>query len=147
MIDDTVPLTDAIPRTLRVDVEAGAAGEAGFINSGYWGVPVDGSTYSHSIYIRGDYSGDMTFSLIGNSSGTVFGQSTFHVDSVSDSYTLFNATATTTETSETDVSYHLVFDAGLVAGSSLWFALPQLYPTTFNNRYGGMPSAVAHTYC
>ncbi|KAB2575242.1 Alpha-N-arabinofuranosidase A [Lasiodiplodia theobromae] len=144
-MDDTVPLTDAIPRTLRIDVEAGAAGEAGFINSGYWGVPVDGSTYSHSIYVRGEYSGDMTFSLIGNSSGTVFGQSTFHVDSVSDSYTLFEATATTTETSETDISYHLTFDAGLVSGSSLWFALPQLYPTTWNNRENGLKPWIAET--
>lgn len=136
-VDDTVPLTNEIPRTLRADVEAGAAGEAGFVNTGYWGVPVDGSTYSHSIYIRGDYHGDMTFSLVGQNSGTVFGLSTFHVDSVSDSFTLVETTTTTTRSAETDVEYQLSFDAELVSGSSLWFGFPQLYPSTWKSRYDG----------
>ncbi|GME32572.1 Alpha-N-arabinofuranosidase A [Neofusicoccum parvum] len=142
-VDDTVPLTNEIPRTLRADVEAGAAGEAGFVNTGYWGVPVDGSTYSHSIYIRGDYQGDMTFSLVGQNSGTVFGLSTFHVDSVSDSFTLVETTTTTTRTAETDVEYQLSFDAELVSGSSLWFGFPQLYPSTWKNRKNGLKPWIA----
>ncbi|KAF5498017.1 putative alpha-L-arabinofuranosidase A [Colletotrichum siamense] len=142
-LDSSVPLSDALPNTLKVTVEAGATGQAGFANEGYWGIPVDGSLHSHNIFIRGNYQGQMNWILQSVSTKEVFANVTFYVDSTTDKFTEFHQREPTTFSSLTDIEYRMTFDAGLVAGSSLWFALPQLYPTTFHNRYNGLKPSLA----
>ncbi|KAF5520004.1 putative alpha-L-arabinofuranosidase A [Colletotrichum aenigma] len=144
-VDSSVPLSDALPNTLKVSVEAGATGQAGFAKEGYWGIPVDGSPHSHNIFIRGNYQGQMNWILQSVSTKEVFANVTFYVDSTTDKFTEFHQREPTTFSSLTDIEYRMTFDAGLVAGSSLWFALPQLYPTTFHNRIGawGYPNTDA----
>ncbi|KAI8272983.1 putative alpha-L-arabinofuranosidase A [Colletotrichum sp. SAR 10_98] len=138
-----VPLSDALPNTLKVSVEAGATGQVGFANEGYWGIPVDGSLHSHNIFIRGNYQGQMNWILQSVSTKEIFANVTFYVDSTTDKFTEFHQREPTAFSSLTDIEYRMTFDAGLVAGSSLWFALPQLYPTTFHNRYNGLKPSLA----
>ncbi|KAJ0314525.1 hypothetical protein Brms1b_006783 [Colletotrichum noveboracense] len=142
-VDFSVPLSDALPNTLKVSVEASATGQVGFTNEGYWGIPVDGSPHSHNIFIRGNYQGQMNWILQSVSTKEVFANVTFYVDSTTDKFTEFHQREPTTFSSLTDIEYRMTFDAGLVAGSSLWFALPQLYPTTFHNRYNGLKPSLA----
>ncbi|KAF4821690.1 putative alpha-L-arabinofuranosidase A [Colletotrichum tropicale] len=134
-VDSSIPLSEALPDTLKASVKAGATGQAGFANEGYWGIPVDGSPHSHNIFIRGNYQGQMNWILQSVSTKEVFANVTFYVDSTIDKFTEFHQREPTTFSSLTDIEYRMTFDAGLLAGSSLWFALPQLYPTTFHNRY------------
>ncbi|KAF4923586.1 putative alpha-L-arabinofuranosidase A [Colletotrichum viniferum] len=123
-VDSSVPLSDALANTLK-------------------GIPVDGSPHSHNIFIRGNYQGQMNWILRSGSAKEVFANVTFYVDSTTDKFTEFHQREPTTFSSLTDIEYRMTFDAGLVAGSSLWFALPQLYPTTFHNRYNGLKSSLA----
>jgi alpha-L-arabinofuranosidase len=55
---DEVPLTEATPHSLRVDVTALPAGSrAALYNEGFWGINVvKGETYNLSLYARGDSS-------------------------------------------------------------------------------------------
>ncbi|KAI4596410.1 hypothetical protein KJ359_005540 [Pestalotiopsis sp. 9143b] len=142
-VDASVPLSTAIPNTLQVSVAAETTGQVGFGNEGYWGIPVDGSVHNHTIFIQGAYQGSMTWSLVSNSSGEVFASGTFDVSSASDAFTQYTSTAESTRTSVANVQYHLTFDAAQVAGSSLWFGLPQLYATTFAGRQNGLKSFIA----
>lgn len=77
----------------------------------------------------------MTWVLQSVSTKEIFGNATFYVDTMADRFTEFHQRPLTTFSSLTDIEYRMTFDADLVAGSSMWFALPQLYPTTFHNRY------------
>ncbi|KAJ0364059.1 hypothetical protein COL26b_012692 [Colletotrichum chrysophilum] len=144
-VDSSIPLSDALPNTLKVSIEAGATGQVGFANEGYWGIPVDGSPHSHNIFIRGNYQGQMNWILQSVSTKEVFANVTFYVDSTTDKFTEFHQREPTTFSSLTDIEYRMTFDAGLVAGSSLWFALPQLYPTTFHNRTAAKVNDLATT--
>ncbi|KAF4774070.1 alpha-n-arabinofuranosidase a [Colletotrichum scovillei] len=142
-VDSSVPLSDALPNSLKVSVESGASGQVGFSNEGYWGIPVDGSPHSHNIFIRGNYQGQMTWVLQSVSTKEIFGNATFYVDTTTERFTEFHQRPLTTFSSLTDIEYRMTFDAELVAGSSVWFALPQLYPTTFHNRYNGLKPSLA----
>ncbi|KAK1708666.1 glycoside hydrolase superfamily [Colletotrichum acutatum] len=73
----------------------------------------------------------------------IFGDATFYVDTTSERFTEFHQRPLTTFSSLTDIKYRMTFDAELVAGSSVWFALPQLYPITFHNRYNGLKPSLA----
>ncbi|KAI8317571.1 putative alpha-L-arabinofuranosidase A [Colletotrichum sp. SAR11_240] len=92
-VDSSVPLSDALPNTLKVSVEAGATGQGGFANEGYWGIPVDGSPHSHNIFIRGNYQGQMNWILQSVSTKEVFANVTFYVDSTTDKFTEFHQRA------------------------------------------------------
>ncbi|KXH40566.1 alpha-L-arabinofuranosidase 2 [Colletotrichum nymphaeae SA-01] len=142
-VDSSVPFSDALPNSLKVSVESGASGQVGFSNEGYWGIPVDGSPHSHNIFIRGNYQGQMTWVLQSVSTKEIFENATFYVDTTTERFIEFHQRPITTFSSLTDIEYRMTFDAELVAGSSVWFALPQLYPTTFHNRYNGLKPSPA----
>lgn len=133
-LDQTVPLSAAITKTLQVSVAGEASGLVGFGNEGYWGIPVHGSVYNHTIFIRGAYEGTMNWTLVSASNGEAVAEGNFDVSSESGSFTEFTSTAESTRTAATDIEYRLTFDAAQVAGSSLWFGLPQLYAKTFAGR-------------
>ncbi|KAL3295308.1 Arabinosidase A [Colletotrichum asianum] len=113
-------------------VEAGATGQVGFANEGYWGIAVDGSPHSHNIFIRGNYQGQMNWILQSASTKEVFATVTFYVDSTADKFTEFHQREPTTFSSLTDIEYRMTFDANLVAGSSsgLRFRSSILPPST-----------------
>lgn len=127
------PLTSAITRSLRVDVPSNTTGQVGFSNEGYWGIPVDGTTYTSYFFMKGNYSGDVTIKLVGTTSGIEYGKSTLQVNS-GDKFEEFNTSFPTTRAPDGDVLYTLTFDGEQAAGDSLWFDLVMLYPTTYKNR-------------
>ncbi|KAI8812771.1 glycoside hydrolase family 51 protein [Cladochytrium replicatum] len=140
--DAKAPLNAAITSSLRVDVGS-STGQVGFINEGYNGVPVNADTYKTSFYIRGTYTGPVTIELVGNSTGTVYGGATVNVESVADSFKQFSTTFESTQSSEDVNVWRLTFDASLAANSSLWFALPQLFPSTYKGRENGLRKDIA----
>ncbi|KAJ9299757.1 hypothetical protein DTO271G3_2641 [Paecilomyces variotii] len=140
-VDFDNPLTSAITRSLRVDVPSNTTGQVGFSNEGYWGIPVDGTTYTSYFFMKGNYSGDVTVKLVGTTSGIEYGKRTLQVDS-GDKFAEFNTSFPTTRAPDGDVLYTLTFDGAQAAGGSLWFDLVMLYPTTYKNRYNGLKTQI-----
>lgn len=134
-VDSENPLTTAIPHTLRLDVADGTTGTVGVTNAGYWGIPVDGSEHQTYFWIKGDLNGNITASLVGNGTGKVYGSTSIPVTSTSNKFTYIDASLSTTKAPDGDVYFELSLDGSEVAGSSLYFGLVQLFPTTYKNRY------------
>ncbi|KAJ5692309.1 glycoside hydrolase [Penicillium macrosclerotiorum] len=141
--DTTNPLSSAIASSLKVSVPSGTSGLVGFANEGYNGVPVLDTTYFNSFYMKGDYSGDVTVRLVGNSTGIVYATQNVTVDSTASKFTLYEISFVSTESPDANNVWQLLFDASQVSGSSLNFGLAQLFPPTYNGRENGLRDDVA----
>ncbi|KAI9929767.1 hypothetical protein ASPWEDRAFT_155983 [Aspergillus wentii DTO 134E9] len=144
-VDTNNPLTSAIPRTLRLDVPKGSSGQVGFSNEGYWGIPVDGSTYQSEFWIKGDFNNNVTIRLVGSNGGTEYASKSFPVTANAEKFTNFTVSFPTTKAPDGNVLYELTVDGAQVAGSSLYFGLLQLYPSTYHSRRNGLKPYIADT--
>ncbi len=74
--DDSVPLSPAKPRSLRIEVGSSKGDRAGVSNEGYWGISVKrGESYEFSMYARGTgrFDAPVTVALEG-ADGKIYGQ-------------------------------------------------------------------------
>ncbi|OGM40793.1 alpha-N-arabinofuranosidase A [Aspergillus bombycis] len=142
-VDTQNPLTEAIPHSLKLDVKQGASGAVGFTNEGYWGVPVDGSEFLNTFWIKGDFSGDITVRLVGNNTGTEYGSTKISQSSNSGNFTQVTAKIPTKKAPDGAVLYELTLDGASVGGSSLNFGLFELFPQTYKSRSNGLKPQVA----
>lgn len=133
-VDSDNPLTSAIPHTLRLNVPNGATGQVGFTNEGYWGIPVDGSTFQNYFWMKGEFSNNVTVRLIGNNTGTEYASTSFAVSSKADEFTYVNVSFPTTKAPDGSVLYELTVDGESIAGNSLYFGLVQLFQETYHSR-------------
>ncbi|KAF8860525.1 glycoside hydrolase family 51 protein [Acephala macrosclerotiorum] len=136
--DTSTPLTSAITSSLEVSVPSGTTGYVGFSNAGYNGVPVNLDTYANYFWVKGAYSGIVTLELVGASSGTVYASQNLTITSVAGNFTYIATTFASTQSPDGNNVWQLTFDGSKVAGGSLWFALPQLFPVTYHARYNGI---------
>lgn len=134
-VDTDNPLSTAITSSLKVSVPSGTTGKVGFLNEGYWGIPVNGDTYSNYFWIKGDYKGTVTLQLVGASSGTVYASKDLEVASTADNWTYYETSYGSTAAADGNNVWQLLFDASAVAGSALYFDLVQLFPPTFHDRF------------
>ncbi|KAE8387391.1 Arabinosidase A [Aspergillus alliaceus] len=142
-VDALNPLTEAIPHSLKLDVKEGASGAVGLINEGYWGVPVDGSEYLNTFWVKGDFSGDITVRLVGKNTGAEYGSTKFSQSSNSGNFTKVSAKIPTKKAPDGAVVYELTVDGAAVGGSSLNFGLFELFPQTYKSRSNGLKPQVA----
>ncbi|KAE8416094.1 Arabinosidase A [Aspergillus pseudocaelatus] len=142
-VDAQNPLTEAIPHSLKLDVKQGASGAVGFTNEGYWGVPVDGSEFLNTFWIKGDFSGDITVRLVGNNTGTEYGSTKISPSSNSGNFTQVTAKIPTKKAPDGAVLYELTVDGASIGGSSLNFGLFELFPETYKSRSNGLKPQVA----
>lgn len=133
-VDSDNPLTSAISHTLRLNAPEGATGKVGFTNEGYWGIPVDGSTFQNYFWIKGDFSNDVTVRLVGSNTGTEYASTSFAVSSKAEVFTYVNASFPTTKAPDGNVLYELTVDGESIAGNSLYFGLVRLFPETYHSR-------------
>lgn len=131
--DTANPLTTSITSSLKVAVPSGTTGQVGFTNAGYSGVPINDDTYACYFWMKGIYDGGMTVSLV-DSDGNVYGSVVISVNTNDNSFSYFPTSFASTQAPTGDNFFQLTFDAASVAGSELWFALPQLFPVTFHER-------------
>lgn len=127
-----------------MSVPAGTTGQVGFSNSGYGGVPVNTDTYANYFWMKGTYSGTVTLSLVGASSGIVYASQALTVASTSSSFTYYATEYPVTQSPDGNNVWQLTFDGSKVAGSALWFDLVQLFPVTFHARYNGIRNDVGN---
>jgi alpha-N-arabinofuranosidase len=127
----------ALPASLRLDVtSADAHSTAGFVNSGYWGIPVRPSTtYNGSFYAKAaDPSiGAVTVRLVNNQTGAVVASTTVPaLDSSWKQYTFTLKTGTALRTSTDNRIEFLVSHPG-----TAWFTLLSLFPPTWHGQTNG----------
>ncbi|KAK2804244.1 hypothetical protein FQN51_002333 [Onygenales sp. PD_10] len=142
-IDTNNPLSAAIPRTLKISVPPGSSGDVGFSNEGYWGIPVNPEIYTSSFYIKGDYIGRVTISLVGSSSGTIYASAAIDVKSNSQGFTQYETSFSSRPAPDGNNLWKLTFDGSQVAGGAIYVSLMTLYPQTFNNRKNGLKPSLA----
>ncbi|GME36482.1 Cytochrome P450 [Neofusicoccum parvum] len=143
-VDSDNPLSSAIPYSLAVAVPDGTTGDVGFSNEGYWGILVNADQYSTSFWVKGDYSGNVTIKLVGNYSGTEYASTTLDVSSNSSAYSYYETSFESEQAPDGNNLWTLTFDGESTAGSTLYFDLITLYPTTFKSRANGLKPAVAN---
>ncbi len=135
-IDKTTGPSAAIPHSLKiVAVSANPKAEAGFYNSGFWGMAVRPSTtYRGSFYAKADSSaiGSLTIRLVNDKSGSVAASTS--VGSLSGSWQSYSFTLKTRALIPS-ADNHLEF---LVEHrGTAWFSLISLFPPTYKNEPNG----------
>ncbi|HJR60011.1 MAG TPA: alpha-L-arabinofuranosidase C-terminal domain-containing protein [Vicinamibacterales bacterium] len=135
-LTDLMPLTDASPHSLMVDVKStGAGGRVAVLNEGFWGINVQqGAQYRLSLYARSDgsFNGPVTAQLEG-AGGAALGAVPI-AQRLTKGWTKFEATLTATGT---DPKARLA----LILGSSgrLWLDFVSLFPSkTWKDRPNGL---------
>jgi alpha-N-arabinofuranosidase len=136
--DTANPLSSAITSSLKVSVPSGTTGFVGFSNAGYNGVPVTAQEYACYFFVKGAYSGTITLSLVGASSGIVYASENITVTSTASEFTYVNTSFSSTQSPDGNNVWQLTFDGSKVAGGALWFSLVQLFPVTYHTRYNGI---------
>jgi alpha-N-arabinofuranosidase len=74
-------------------------------------------------------------SLVGASSGIVYGSENITVNSVAGSFTSVETGFLSTGSPDGNNVWQLTFDGSTAAGGALWFSLVQLFPVTYHARF------------
>jgi alpha-N-arabinofuranosidase len=135
-LDPAVPLNQAIPTSLRLDVtRASATAPAGVANEGYWGIPVrPHTTYRASFYAKAapGFTGPITVAIQSADGRTTYAGG--QVAQISSDWKQYELTITTGDTPTTAESrYALTVDRP----GTVWLSLVSLFPPTFNDQANG----------
>ena len=135
-IDKTTGPSEALPYSMHLEVsQASAAGAAGMLNGGFWGIPLHPNmAYRGSFYAKEDSSdvGPVTASLIANQTGKVLASTA--VSGVGTDWKQYTFTLKTGAI-ESSKENHLVLT--VAHPGSLWFQLVTLFPPTYHDRPNG----------
>jgi alpha-N-arabinofuranosidase len=99
---------------------------------------VTAQEYVSYFFVNGAYSGTITLSLIGASSGVVYASENITVTSTASKFTSVETSFLSTQSPDGNNVWQLTFDGSQVAGGALWFSLVQLFPATYHARYNGI---------
>jgi alpha-L-arabinofuranosidase len=134
-IDKTTGPSSAIPHSLKFTASADPQFQAGFYNTGFWGMALRSSTsYQGSFYAKADSLaiGGLTIRLVNDKTGAVAASTT--VPSLGSSWQRYEFTLKT-GTLVPSADNHLEF---LVQHSgTAWFSLVSLFPPTYKNEPNG----------
>lgn len=133
--DQTTGPSAALTASEKITVtQADAANTFGLRNRGWWGVPVrPNSTYTGSVYAKGDAAAGVKVSLVSNDTGRVLASATLP--------------ALTGEWKQYSFTMKTGADAGATANNqilvtvehpgSVWLQLLSVFPPTYKNRVNG----------
>jgi alpha-L-arabinofuranosidase len=135
-LDRSVPLNEAIPTSLRLQVTQASAGHAaGVANEGYWGIPVKPNTrYRASFYAKAapGFTGPIAASIQSDDGRTTY--ATGRVTGLTQAWKQYELTLTTGNVASTaQARYVLTADRP----GTVWFSLVSLFPPTFRNQPNG----------
>jgi alpha-N-arabinofuranosidase len=135
-VDKTTGPSAALPSSLKfVAASADAQNQAGFYNTGFWGMSLHPSTtYQGSFYAKGDGSalGQLTVHLVNDDSGAVAASTT--VPALGSDWRRYEYTLRTGSLAPS-ANNHLEF---LVEHpGTAWFSLVSLFPPTYRNEPNG----------
>lgn len=133
--DKTTGPSAALPHSLKLTVtSASEHSSAGFLNGGYWGIPLHpDTTYHGSFYAKADGDlGPITIHLVNNNTGAVEASGTVSAltsDWKQYTYTLKTAGLVPSSTN------HIEFT--VQKPGTAWFSLVSLFPPTYKNTANG----------
>ncbi|KAH7113986.1 glycoside hydrolase superfamily [Dactylonectria estremocensis] len=142
-IDQSSPsLSSSLQYQLRMDVPAGTIGTVGFYNDGFWGFSVDATKrYITSMYVRGDYNGQVQCYFQNTISGQKLSSSKMALNQkAADGWKqTFSPTFKPTVTpGNGNNTFYFTFDGSQLAGKSIYINLLSLFKQTYNNRVNGI---------
>ncbi len=135
-LDKTTGPSTALTSSLHLEVsQANAAGPAGVLNGGYWGIPLHpNTTYQGSFYAKEDSAdvGPVTATLVANQSGKVLASAV--VSGIGTDWGQYKFTFKTGAI-EPSLDNHLVLT--VAHPGNLWLNLVSLFPPTYQDRPNG----------
>lgn len=139
VVNDTAPVSRALPNSLSLTVGASASGSVGFSNEGYWGIGVTkGVKYDASFYAKLPANSSftardtLTVQLL-SSSGEALATASVH--GLTESWRKFSVKLTAKKTPESAANrFAITVDAANKGGQVIYFALLSLFPPTWNDR-------------
>jgi alpha-L-arabinofuranosidase len=133
-IDKATGPSAAIPHSLKFTViDASRQAEAGFYNTGFWGMALRPLTsYQGSFYAKADSLGELTVRLVNDNSGEVAASTT--VPALGGSWQKYDFTLKTGDLTASAAN-HLEFLAQ--RPGTAWFQLISLFSPTYNNEPNG----------
>lgn len=108
-------------------------------HSGFWGFPIVSSwTYKGSFYIRGEFNGNITASLVSNTTGETYAEASVEVSSSDGAWTQHHYSFQPTDDAPDSNNTLQYTMAGADVTGPLDFNLLSLFPPTYNNRPNGL---------
>ncbi|KAJ3795568.1 glycoside hydrolase family 51 protein [Lentinula aff. detonsa] len=150
VIEETVPVSSALPNALSVAIPSGSSGQLGIGNEGYFGIKVNSSnTYNASFFYRfptaSSFNGIATVGLQ-TSTGQVLGASNVTLNGSQTSWLqVFTTIQPTISPASLTNNFTVTVDGETLAGQTINFAMFSLFPPTFKNRPNGMRIDIAET--
>ncbi|KAJ3982851.1 glycoside hydrolase family 51 protein [Lentinula detonsa] len=150
VIEETVPVSSALPNALSVAIPSGSSGQLGIGNEGYFGIKVNSSnTYNASFFYRfptaSSFNGIATVGLQ-TSTGQVLGASNVTLNGSQTTWLqVFTTIQPTISPASLTNNFTVTVDGGTLAGQTINFAMFSLFPPTFKNRPNGMRIDIAET--
>ncbi|GAW06489.1 glycoside hydrolase family 51 protein [Lentinula edodes] len=148
VIEETVPVSSALPNALSVVIPSGSSGQVGVGNEGYFGIKVNSSdTYNASFFYRfpvaSSFNGTATVGLQ-TSTGEFLGGTNVTLSGSQTSWLQVNTTIQPTITPDSLTNnFTVTVDGAELAGQTINFAMFSLFPPTFKNRPNGMRIDIA----
>jgi alpha-N-arabinofuranosidase len=149
------PLTHSHPTVLEVDIpvtSSASSGPVGFVNYGWWGIPVTPQTYNVSFYVYPDQvrnqnnlATSITVSLQSNLTGEVWASVVIPAQSWNVvNYTFITASIVNTVTApDSNNSLAITFDPVAAAGQTYYFDQISLFGETFKGYPNGLRKDLA----
>lgn len=135
-LDETQPLSTALPTSLRLDITAASAEHrAGVANDGFWGIPVKpATTYRTSFYARAaaGFTGPVTIAIESDDGATIYAKT--EVSGLTTDWRQHTVALTTAQVTPT-AKTRLVLSAN--RPGTVWLNLVSLFPPTYKNRANG----------
>ncbi|KAJ3747423.1 glycoside hydrolase family 51 protein [Lentinula detonsa] len=150
VIEETVPVSSALPNALSVAIPSGSSGQLGIGNEGYSGIKVNSSnTYNASFFYRfptaSSFNGIATVGLQ-TSTGQVLGASNVTLNGSQTTWLqVFTTIQPTISPASLTNNFTVTVDGETLAGQTINFAMFSLFPPTFKNRPNGMRIDIAET--
>lgn len=142
--NDTEPLSDALPVSVRISGSNSSSDEIGFENEGYWGMDVKRQTYTGSFWVRGAYDGSFTASLRSNLTDDVFGKVAVESKSVAGEWTQHEfELVPERDAPNSNNTFALTFDPSGAKDGALDFNLISVFPPTYKGRKNGLRVDIA----
>lgn len=130
-LDSALPLSPAVPRSLKLEIPEPQKGRVCLANDGFWGVPLKPNTrYEGSFWARG-YKGPLTMELQDAQGKRV---ANVTVNARGRGWKHYTATLSTGAIPATTNGRFLL---GAQNPGTVWLSLVSLFPPTFKNRING----------
>lgn len=139
VVDNTTPVSKALPNSLSLTIGNNTSGSVGFSNEGFWGIGVtEGVTYNASFYAKlpsgSSFAAQdtLTVQLLSTSGESLASAA---VQGLTEEWQQFSVKLLARKTpSSAANSFAITVDGVNKGGQVLYFALLSLFPPTWNDR-------------